>query len=57
MKKIFLIILVAVLVQQVQAQGFLRGKITDGETGETLIGATILVSGTTTGTSADIDGN
>jgi TonB-dependent receptor len=57
MKKIFLIILIGVVMQQAQAQGFLRGKITDGETGETLIGATILVSGTTTGTSADIDGN
>ncbi len=38
-------------------QGFLRGKIMDAKTGEELIGATIVVEGTTTGTTSDFDGN
>lgn len=35
----------------------LKGKITDGETGEPLVGATVLVKGTTLGTVTDIEGN
>ncbi len=38
------------------AQGTLSGTVKDAD-GETLIGATVLVNGTTTGTSTDIDGN
>jgi outer membrane receptor protein involved in Fe transport len=38
------------------AQGTLSGSVKDID-GETLIGATIIVNGTTTGTSTDIDGN
>ncbi len=34
----------------------LRGIILDGDTGESLIGASVLVKGTTTGTVTDIDG-
>lgn len=37
--------------------GIVRGKITDAETGEELIGATVLVEGTAIGASADLDGN
>lgn len=37
------------------AQGTISGEIADG-TGETLIGATVLLEGTTLGTSADLDG-
>lgn len=37
--------------------GKLRGKITDAETGEELIGAAVLVNGTYQGASADLDGN
>ena len=40
-----------------QAQGTIRGKITDGQTGETLIGANAFVQGTTKGAMADLDGN
>ena len=39
------------------AQNVLRGTVTDGNTGETLIGATVLIEGTTTGDVTDIDGN
>lgn len=41
----------------VNAQSFIRGTVTDKKTGEPLTGATILIEGTTTGTTADIDGN
>ncbi len=37
--------------------GTLRGKIIDAETGEPLIGATVVVTGTTRGTISDFDGN
>ncbi len=37
--------------------GIIRGKITDAHTGETLIGASVLVEGTNTGTTSDLDGN
>ncbi|GAB5537056.1 MAG: hypothetical protein Rubg2KO_33050 [Rubricoccaceae bacterium] len=38
------------------AQGAIAGTITDQETGETLIGATVLVIGTTRGAATDIEG-
>lgn len=34
----------------------LRGTVTDGSTGETLIGASVVMKGTTNGTTSDIDG-
>lgn len=37
--------------------GHVSGTITDGESGDPLIGATIMVKGTTTGTIADLDGH
>ena len=36
--------------------GKLAGKVTDSETGETIIGANIIVEGTYLGAAADIDG-
>lgn len=39
------------------AQRTITGNITDAETGEPLIGANIVVTGTTSGTIADYDGN
>ncbi|MBN2764393.1 MAG: TonB-dependent receptor, partial [Bacteroidales bacterium] len=38
-------------------QGSLKGKVTDAETGEELIGATIVIKGTTKGTITDFEGN
>ena len=58
MKKSFLLLLLISLSTITFAQkGFLRGKVIDAETGEGLFGATISKQGTTTGTSADFDGN
>ncbi len=39
------------------AQGTITGTISDDDTGETLIGASVVIKGTTTGTTTDIDGN
>jgi len=39
------------------AQGILRGNVIDAETGESLIGATVMLKGTTTGAATDLDGN
>jgi len=40
-----------------QAQTTVSGRIMDGEYNEPLIGANVLIQGTTTGTSTDLDGN
>lgn len=37
--------------------GIIRGKVIDAETGESLIGATVVITGTTNGTISDFDGN
>lgn len=39
------------------AQNTVRGTVTDGESGESLPGATVLEKGTTNGTVTDVDGN
>ena len=53
-----LLIFVGLLVcGNLTAQITLSGKIVDGETGEDLIGASVLAKGTTTGTVTDIDGS
>lgn len=40
----------------VMAQGVVRGRVTEAETGEALPGASVVVKGTTRGTSTDLDG-
>ncbi|MCG8514208.1 MAG: SusC/RagA family TonB-linked outer membrane protein, partial [Halanaerobiales bacterium] len=45
------------IIIQANAQQTLKGKITDSETNEPLIGATIVLQGTTEGTISDFDGN
>lgn len=39
------------------AQSTVSGKITDAESGEGLIGANVIISGTSIGTTTDLDGN
>lgn len=39
------------------SQGTIRGKVTDGITGEAMIGANVLIEGTSKGAMADLDGN
>ena len=58
MKLKFLLIVLALLsVQLVMAQRTITGTVTDIESEETLIGATVTEKGTTNGTITDVDGN
>lgn len=54
--KFLLMLLSFVFIQSTLAQVLVTGKITD-ENGEAVIGASILIKGTTVGTITDIDGN
>jgi len=51
----FLLLFVATIAQS--QTGKIIGKIIDAKTGETLPGATVLIEGTTKGSSSDFDGN
>ncbi len=57
MNKIFYFILFSLASTSFFAQGTIQGKVTSTETGEELIGATVLIQGTTKGSMVDIDGN
>lgn len=58
MKKIALVLLSIIAVHFAFSQtGTIRGKVIDNNTGEELIGATIVIDGTTVGTITDFDGN
>lgn len=52
-----LIVLLTVSAFAVQAQTQIKGQITDKKLKEPLTGASVLIEGTTNGTTADIDGN
>lgn len=53
----FIVAFLMLLCNFAMAQRTVKGKITDAESGEGLIGATITVVGTTRGATTDIDGN
>lgn len=58
MKRIVLLVFtIFISIVSFSQTGFIRGKIIDAQTGEPLIGATVVVAGTTTGTITDFDGN
>ena len=52
-----LFILIFLSVGSTAQTTVLRGEITDAESGETLIGASMLIEGTSEGTTTDFDGN
>ncbi len=56
-KFIYLLLISFISLQHINGQSSVKGVITDSETGETLIGATVLLQGTTIGAITDIDGN
>lgn len=56
MKKILLILMFLSSTVWLFAQQSLTGTVTDSKTGETLIGVTVVLKGTTEGTITDIDG-
>ncbi len=53
----FLLAVLLLFSNAALAQRTVKGKVTDAESGEGLIGATVSVVGTTRGASTDIDGN
>jgi len=57
MKKIVLVFIFQIIILSLYAQGSISGKVTNAESGEELIGATVLIKGTTKGAMVDIDGN
>ena len=61
MKRIFtisgLVLLCFFFINHAFAQNIaLKGKVTDAATGESLIGVSVVVKGTTTGTQTDVNG-
>ena len=56
MRKFFFLMIVLLAVVQAFAQGTVSGKVTD-ETGEGLPGVNVVIKGTTTGVTTDLDGN
>lgn len=57
MKKLLFLAFVFFTAQVFAQNGSLKGKITDKASGETLIGATVVLLGTYNGTTADLNGN
>jgi TonB-dependent receptor len=57
MKSLFTILFTLLNILAFAQEGSITGKITDAETGEELIGATVVIAGTTRGAAADLDGN
>jgi outer membrane cobalamin receptor len=49
-------LLIMLMVQGLISQNTVKGTVTDGDTGETLIGVNILVAGTVRGTITNVDG-
>lgn len=54
MKKLYLLIAMAFMVFTAQAQ--ITGTVTDGNSGDPLIGASVMIKGSTIGTITDVDG-
>ena len=56
MKRLLLFILILSASLPLFAQHVVEGSVTDAKTGETLIGVTIQIKGTSTGTTTDVNG-
>ncbi len=57
MRLLYVLLLCSVVSAAALAQQRVSGRVTDAETGEALIGVTIVVKGTTAGATTDIEGN
>lgn len=57
MKRLIIILSVILSTATLLAQQSVQGTITDAQTGESLIGVTVQIKGTTTGTMTDVDGH
>ena len=51
-----LFLLLCSFIGAAEAQNVIRGQVIDGETGDPVFAAGVLVQGSTTGTSTDFDG-
>lgn len=56
MKYKFLIFFLTLSLLSQAQKGFIRGSVFDAENGESLVGVTVLLKGTTMGTTTDLDG-
>lgn len=56
MRSIFTLVFVSTAIFAI-SQGSISGTVKDSKTGETVVGANVVIQGTTTGASTDIDGN
>lgn len=56
MKKLLLVVIILSITGALFAQRKVEGIVTDAKTNETVIGATVQIKGTTTGTITDLDG-
>ncbi|MBT3417452.1 MAG: TonB-dependent receptor [Flavobacteriales bacterium] len=56
MKNIIITLILVALATITNAQNYFKAKVLDSESNETLIGATILLKGTTNGVSTDVNG-
>jgi hypothetical protein len=54
---LFILFCLFPFLQSISQTSSIRGKITDATTGEALIGANVLIQGTITGGTSDVDGN
>lgn len=57
MRKLLLFMLLVMTASALFAQNTIQGKVTDGESGDGLPGVSIVIKGTATGTTSDLDGN
>jgi outer membrane receptor protein involved in Fe transport len=53
----FCVLVLSFTISFAQEKGSIRGKVIDAGTGESIIGATVVIENTTTGTITDFDGN
>lgn len=57
MKELVLIVSFCFVSFAAMAQGNIKGKVVDSQTKEALVGATVMIDGTTEGVAADLDGS
>lgn len=56
MKKLIVLVLILPLALSLMAQRAVEGTVKDAQTGETLVGASVMIKGTQVGTMTDLDG-
>ncbi len=57
MKLIFTLLSIFITITAFSQRGIVRGKVIDDSNGETIIGANVVLEGTSTGTTTDLDGD